>query len=130
MISLSLQIVNNLLSIEGTLLGEDVGVLDEDGNLHFPKSSNATISSPPVVSMANSKKRPRPEGQDSAVPALINFQQVASPSVDAETAKKKRKLHEGADASTPSKDKDKKDKKQKDKKEKEKSKHKSKDKSK
>lgn len=126
MSSFSLQIVNNLLSIEGTLLGDDVGVLDEDGNLHFPKASNATITSPPVVSLANHKKRPRQDELDTVTPALINFQNVASPSVDSETAKKKRKLQEGTDVSTPSK----KDKKSKDKKEKEKSKPKSKEKAK
>lgn len=120
------------------MLGDDVGVLDESGNLHFPKVSTASISLPPVVSITNPKKRPRTDGVFGAS-APVSAQTLSSPVVDAATAAKKRKLKDedaSEDLKSPSK-KDKKDKKEKhkDKKEKhkdkkEKSKERSKEKSK
>jgi hypothetical protein len=88
-----LQIVNNLLSIEGSLLSDDVGIVDANGNLYFPKVSGAEISVPSVISITNPKKRPRP-----AESALASFSSattlpVSSPMPDT-TALKKRKLKE------------------------------------
>jgi len=128
---LSLQIVNNLLSIEGTLLGEDVGVLDESGNMHFPKVSTAAISLPPVVSVTNPKKRPRADELSTAATQSTTSKPVSSPVIDAATAAKKRKLKEeetGEVVKSPTKKdkKDKKDKKERHKDKKEKHKDKSK----
>lgn len=107
------------------MLGEDVGILDESGNLHFPKVSTASISLPPVVSVTNPKKRPRAEDLASTSNQSTIAQTLSSPVVDAATAAKKRKLKEdaGEDVGSPMK-KDKKDKKEKHKEKKEKHKEK------
>lgn len=120
----SLQIVNNLLSIEGSLLSDDSGFVDANGSLYFPKVTGAEISVPPVISVANPKKRPRPDENLASHTNPLDYSRtnaaLSSPMPDASAAPKKRKLKE---PDTPSEKR--KDKKHKDKKEKEKkSKHK------
>lgn len=124
------------------MIGEDVGIVNDEGELHFPKTPNAAISSPPAVSINNPKKRRRKDEPEAPSSGTITLT-AASPLPQVGSVSKKRILHELPDEETSAptnavtkkdhkdkkdKHKDKKEKKEKhkDKKDKHRSKHKDK----